>query len=207
VKTVAVSAGYVTDRARADFFRHIDAANIDLKAFTEDFYWRVTKGHIQPVLDTLVYLKHETDVWFEITNLIIPGENDSEAEIEEMTQWVVEHLGPDVPMHFSAFHPDYRMLDKDRTPFDTLARARRIALKNGVRHAYCGNVHDLGRQSSYCHTCGVRTIGRDWFELSNWNLTDTGACTNCGTQMPGVFDGKPGVWGQKRMGVDVAGFR
>lgn len=207
VKTVAVSAGYVTDRARADFFRHIDAANIDLKAFTEDFYWRVTKGHIQPVLDTLVYLKHETDVWFEITNLIIPGENDSEAEIEEMTQWVVEHLGPDVPMHFSAFHPDYRMLDKDRTPFDTLARARRIALKNGVRHAYCGNVHDLGRQSSYCHTCGVRTIGRDWFELSNWNLTDTGACTNCGTQMPGVFDGKPGVWGQKRMGVDVARFR
>ena len=206
VKTVAVTAGYVTDRAREDFFRHIDAANIDLKAFSEDFYWSVTKGHLQTVLDTLVYLSQETDVWFEITNLIIPGENDGEAEIEEMTQWVVEHLGPDVPMHFSAFHPDYRMLDKQRTPFQTLAMARRIALANGVRHAYTGNVHDLGRQSSYCHVCGDRAIGRDWYVLSDWNLDETGACLSCGTPMPGVFDGKPGTWGDKRMPVKIASF-
>ena len=201
VKTVAVTAGYVTDRAREDFFRGIDAANIDLKAFTEKFYWKVTGSHLQPVLDTLVYLKHETDVWFEMTNLLIPGENDGEREIDEMTAWVVEHLGPDVPMHFTAFHPDYRMLDKPRTPFETLAMARRVALRNGVQYAYTGNVHDLGRQSTYCHVCGTRTIGRDWYELSDWRLDDTGACTTCGTPTAGVFDGKPGSWGRKRMPV------
>ena len=133
MKTVAVTAGYVTDRARADFFRGIDAANVDLKAFTQDFYRTVTKGDLQPVLDTLLYLQHETDIWFEITNLIIPGENDSEREIDAMCAWVVEKLGADVPMHFSAFHPDYRMLDTPRTPFETLAMARRVALRNGVR--------------------------------------------------------------------------
>ena len=206
VRTVAVTAGYVTDRARAAFFAKIDAANVDLKAFTEKFYWDVTKSHLQPVLDTLIYLKHETDVWFEITNLIIPGENDSEREIDEMTGWVVENLGPDVPMHFSAFHPDYRMLDKPRTPFETLAMARRVALANGVRHAYTGNVHDLGRQSSYCHGCGTRTIGRDWYELSDWNLTGDGCCTACGTAMAGVFDGRRGTWGRKRMPVDISLF-
>ena len=135
VKTVAVTAGYLTDRARADFFRGIDAANVDLKAFTEDFYWTITKGHLQPVLDTLLYLKHETDIWFEITSLVIPGENDSEGEINAMCAWVVDNLGPDVPIHFSAFHPDYRMLDKPRTPFDTLALARRAARGAAQRRA------------------------------------------------------------------------
>lgn len=207
VRTVAVTAGYLTDRARADFFRHVDAANVDLKAFTERFYRDVTKSRLQPVLDTLVYLARETSVWLEITNLIIPGENDGEAEIDAMTAWVVENLGPEVPMHFSAFHPDYRMLDTGRTPFETLARARRIARRNGVRHAYTGNVHDAGRQSSYCHACGNRVITRNWYELGDWNLTDDGRCTGCGTVMAGVFDGRPGSWGRKRRPVDVTGFR
>ena len=206
VKTVAVTAGYVTDRARPDFFRHIDAANVDLKGFTDRFYRDVTKSELQPVLDTLVYLVKETEVWVEITNLIIPGENDDEAEIDAMTGWVVENLGPDVPIHFSAFHPDYRMLDKPRTAFETLAMARQIARGNGVRHAYTGNVHDIGRQSSYCHVCGTRTIGRDWYELSGWNLTDDGCCTGCGTRMAGVFEGPPGNWGRRRQPVDMASF-
>ena len=203
VKTVAVTAGYLTDRARADFFRGIDAANVDLKAFTEDFYWTITKGHLQPVLGTLLYLKHETDVWFEITTLVIPGENDSEREIEAMCAWVVDNLGPDVPMHFSAFHPDYRMLDRPRTPFETLAMARRVALHNGVRYAYTGNVQDLGPQSTYCHVCGTRTIGRDWYELSDWRLSERGACAVCGTATAGVFDGPPGRWGRKRQPVSL----
>ena len=207
IRTVAVTAGYVTDRAREDFFRRVDAANVDLKAFTERFYWNITKGHLQPVLDTLVYLKHETRIWFEITNLVIPGENDGDGEIDEMTAWVVEHLGPNVPMHFTAFHPDYRMLDKPRTPESTLAKARRIALRNGVRYAYTGNVHDLERQSTYCHGCGTRIIGRDWYDLSEWNLDDAGACAACGTPTAGVFDGKPGRWGRRRYPVDRLQFQ
>ena len=206
IRTVAVTAGYVSDRAREAFFSRVDAANVDLKAFTEDFYWRVTKSELRPVLDTLVYLKQETSVWFEITNLIIPGENDSEHEIEAMTQWVMQHLGPEVPVHFSAFHPDYRMLDKPRTPFATLAMARRIAVRNGIRYAYTGNVHDLGRQSTYCHGCGARLIGRDWYQLSDWNVSGEGHCASCGTACAGVFDGRPGTWGRKRMSVDIKAF-
>ena len=155
------------------------------------------------MLDTLLYLKHESDIWLEITTLVIPGENDSESEIDAMCAWVVDYLGPDVPMHFSAFHPDYRMLDKPRTPFETLAMARRVALRNGVRYAYTGNVHDLGRQSTYCHVCGTRTIGRDWYELSGWRLDDRGACTVCGTATAGVFDGPPGRWGRRRQPVSL----
>lgn len=205
IKNVAVTAGYVTGRAREDFFRHVDAANVDLKAFTERFYRDVTKSELAIVLETLQYLVRETDVWVEITNLVIPGENDSEREIDEMTGWVVENLGPDVPMHFSAFHPDYRMLDKTRTPIETLAMARRIARRNGVRHAYTGNVHDIGRQSTYCHVCGERVVERDWYELGAWKLDATGHCLSCGTRLPGVFDGPPGVWGRKRLPVSITG--
>lgn len=203
IMNVAVTAGYVSGRAREDFFRHVDAANVDLKAFTERFYRDVTKSELAVVLETLEYLVNETDVWVEITNLIIPGENDGEAELDEMTAWVVEHLGPDVPMHFSAFQPDYRMLDKTRTPPNTLAMGRRIARRNGVRHAYTGNVHDIGRQSTYCHVCGERVIERDWYELGAWKLDAAGACLSCGTRLPGVFDGPPGVWGRKRMPVAI----
>lgn len=203
IKAVAVTAGYVNAEPRVEFYRHMDAANVDLKAFTEDFYWKVTKGHLQPVLDTLKYLKHETNVWFEITTLLIPGENDSVAEIEAMTQWIAEHLGPDVPLHFTAFHPDYRMLDKSNTPHQTLIEARRIAIKNGLRYVYVGNVNDLGRQSTYCSCCGERLIGRDWYRLSEWRLDPAGACLSCGTKLAGVFEPRPGDWGARRLPVDL----
>jgi len=159
------------------------------------------------VLDTLTYLKHETSVWFEITTLLIPGENDSEKEIEELTQWVMTHLGPDVPLHFTAFHPDFKMLDKPPTPPPTLTMARRIAVKNGIRYAYTGNVHDEEGGSTYCHQCGSRLIGRDWYVMTAWNLTDDGRCKVCGTACAGVFDGPPGRWGAKRLPVRLKDFR
>jgi len=206
VKTVAVTAGYVCKEPRAEFYRYMDAANVDLKAFTEKFYKEVTIGHLQPVQETLIYLKHETNVWFEITTLLIPGENDSEAEIEELTQWVMEHLGPDVPIHFTAFHPDWKMLDKPPTPPETLTRARRIAVKNGIRYAYTGNVHDEAGSSTYFHQCGRKIIGRDWYVMTEWHLMDDGRCRDCGTACAGVFDGLPGTWGAKRLPVRLKDF-
>jgi len=206
IKTVAVTAGYVSPGPRAEFFRHIDAANVDLKAFTEDFYFKITKGHLAPVLETLEYLRHETKVWLEITTLLIPGENDSPAEIEQLSRWVVEHLGPDVPLHFTAFHPDFRMLDKPPTPAATLGLARRIAVEQGVRHAYVGNVRDTGRGSTYCHQCGERLIERDSYRLGAWGLDAQGACRSCGTPLAGVFEAAPGNWGPKRALVRLADF-
>ena len=206
IKTVAVTAGYICPEPRTEFFRHVDAANFDLKAFTEDFYRNICGAALAPVLETLEYIKHETDVWFELTTLLIPGENDSDAELENMTQWVVEKLGPDVPMHFSAFHPDWKMLDHPSTPAQTLLRARDIAMEAGVRYAYVGNVHNKEADSTYCHNCGERLIGRDWYVLSDWALTDDGACTNCSTTCAGVFDGPPGHWGAKRQPVRLADF-
>jgi pyruvate formate lyase activating enzyme len=204
VKTVAVTAGYICEEARAELFRHMDAANIDLKGFTEKFYQQLCSGHLQPILDTLVYLKNETDVWFEITTLLIPGENDSEAELEALTRWVVRNLGPDVPLHFSAFHPDWKMTDTPPTPPATLTRARRIALNNGVRYAYTGNVHDQEGDATTCHNCGHVVIGRDWYELTEWNLTGDGRCRNCTARCAGVFDGPPGTWGRRRRPVRLA---
>ena len=204
VKAVAVTAGYVCDEPRIEFFRHMDAANVDLKAFTEDFYAGVCAGHLQPVLDTLEYLKHETNVWFEITNLLIPGKNDSDAELDRMTSWIVERLGPDVPVHFTAFHPDYKLLDRPPTPRETLTRARRIAVTNGIRHAYTGNVFDAEGGSTYCDGCGGRVIERDWYRLGAYRVTDDGRCRDCGTQVPGVFAGAPGAWGRRRLPVRLA---
>ena len=158
------------------------------------------------MLDKPVYLKNHTNVWFEITNLLIPGENDSEQELEEMTQWIVENLGPDVPIHFTAFHPDYKMTDKPYTPAETLTRARRIAVKNGIRYAYTGNVHDKRGGSTYCHGCGGILIGRDWYVLSDWKLTGDGKCKECGTACAGVFDGPPGTWGARRLPVRLRQF-
>ncbi len=201
LKSVAVTAGYVCAEPRAEFYRYMDAANVDLKAFSEDFYHKVTGGHLQPVLETLEYLKHETQVWFELTTLLIPGENDSEAELETMTQWVVEKLGPDVPMHFTAFHPDWKMTDKPHTAKSSLLLARSIASKNGVRYAYVGNVHDKAAESTYCHHCGELLIGRDWYVLSDWNLDAASHCRFCGTQCAGLFQAKPGDWGAKRQSV------
>ena len=162
IRSVAVTNGYINPGAREDFFAAMDAANVDLKAFTDDFYHQLCGGHLQPVLDTLEYLHQETSVWVELTTLLIPGHNDSDAEIDAMTQWVVGHLGPDVPMHFTAFHPDWKMLDVPVTPMATLSRARDIARRNGVRHAYTGNVHDRQGESTWCHGCGALLIERDW---------------------------------------------
>jgi pyruvate formate lyase activating enzyme len=204
VKTVAVTAGYVCAEPRTEFFREMDASNVDLKAFTEKFYKRICGGELQPVLDTLQYLKHETDVWFEITTLLIPDENDSPAELEAMTSWVVDNLGRDVPMHFSAFHPDWKMRDKSNTPAKTLSLARRIARDNGVRYAYTGNVHDRLGGSTYCHECDALLIGRDWYELTHWELDDTGRCNRCNSPCAGVFDGESGGWGSKRMPIRLS---
>ncbi|MEM7396294.1 MAG: AmmeMemoRadiSam system radical SAM enzyme, partial [Verrucomicrobiota bacterium] len=159
IKTVAVTAGYISPEPRKVFYDHMDAANIDFKGFSESFYRTVCAGEIEPVKETLIYLKRETDVWFEITSLLIPGENDSEDELNRMAEWVVNNLGCDVPWHFSAFHPDFKMTDKPRTPASTLTRARAIALAHGVRYAYVGNVHDEAADSTYCHACNTRLIG------------------------------------------------
>ena len=203
IKSVSVTAGYVCPEPRREFYTYMDAANVDLKAFTERFYRKITGAHLEPVLDTLKYLKHETEVWFETTTLLIPGENDSDQELEEMTQWVVTNLGPDVPMHFTAFHPDWKMMDRPHTPMETLIKARDIAIKNGIRYAYVGNVHNKSAESTYCHHCGELLIGRDWYILSDWNLTAEGQCINCGTRCAGVFEKAPGNWGAKRVPVKL----
>jgi|TARA_B100000315_G_scaffold145229_1_gene134146 pyruvate formate lyase activating enzyme len=201
VKSVAVTAGYVDPEPRAEFFQAMDAANVDLKAFTERFYHRVCGGHLAPVLETLQYIRHETETWLETTTLLIPGENDSEAELEEMTAWVVEHLGPGVPMHFTAFHPDWKMRDKRSTPSETLTRARRIAMRNGVKYAYTGNVHDSAGSSTWCPNCGELLIERDWYVLGRWHLNPRGGCQSCGQIVPGHFEAAPGQFGAGRMRV------
>ena len=204
IRTVAVTAGEVCAEPRAEFYRYMDAANVDLKAFSERFYREVCSGSLQPVLETLQYLKHETSVWFELTTLLIPGENDSDAELESMARWVVESLGPDVPIHFSAFHPDFRMLDHEPTPPATLRRAREIALRNGLRYVYVGNVHDPEADSTFCHHCGQLLIGRDWHRLTAWKLIAGGICPGCQTPCAGQFEPDPGSWGAKRLPVRLA---
>jgi len=207
ILSVAVTAGYVSPEPREEFYRHMDAANIDLKAFSETFYRKLAAGHLEPVKDTLRYVCNETDVWVELTTLLIPGWNDSDEELHEMTEWVVEKLGPDVPMHFTAFHPDWKMREVPATPAATLNRARAIASQNGVRFAYSGNVHDKAGESTYCSTCGQLLIGRDWYVLSDWKLTGDGSCDTCGTRLPGVFEAQPGSWGSRRQPVRLADFR
>jgi len=204
VRSVAVTAGYMCAQPRAEFYRHMDAANVDLKGFTERFYYKICGGELAAVLETLEYLKRETTVWFEITTLLIPGENDSDAELDLMTRWIADQLGPDVPLHFTAFHPDWKMLNKPRTPPATLTRARRIALGNGLHFVYTGNVHDSEGGSTYCPGCGTRVIERDWYQLGDWQLTGSGTCRNCGSRIPGVFAGAPGHWGARRVGVRLA---
>ncbi len=203
VNSVAVTAGYVCPEPRAAFFQHMDAANIDLKAFTERFYHKVCGGHLAPVLDTLMFLKHETSVWFEITTLLIPGENDSDAELESMTSWIAGNLGSDVPLHFSAFHPDYRMRDLPNTPPETLSRARNIAMSAGLQFVYTGNVHDPTGGSTYCPGCERPLIERDWYELGEWHLDSQSCCSHCGTWIAGVFDEQPGDWGRQRQIVRI----
>jgi len=204
VKVVAVTAGYIEPGPRRELAGVLDAANVDLKAFTNDFYHRVCGGALLPVLDTIEYLVHDTDVWVELTTLLIPGLNDSDDELDRMTRWVVDNLGPDVPMHFTAFHPDFKMLDRNPTPAATLTRARRIAIDNGVNHAYTGNVHDPDGQSTTCVECGSTLISRDGYRLGRWNLTDDGRCNGCGASLAGVINGPPGNWGSRRKPVRMS---
>ena len=203
VRSVAVSSGYVSPAARRDLFAHMDAANIDLKAFTEAFYHRVCFAHLRPVLDTLEWLARETDVWLEITTLLIPGQNDSVDEVDRLCGWLVEHLGPDVPLHFTAFHPDFKMRDVPPTPPDTVRRARAQGLRAGLRHVYTGNIRDEEGQSTRCPGCGDVLIGRDGYRITRWRVDADGRCPACATALPGRFLPRPGRWGARRRPISL----
>jgi pyruvate formate lyase activating enzyme len=201
LKTVAVTAGYINPEPRKEFFAKMDAANIDLKGFTDEFYVKLTGAHLQPVLDTLAYVHHETQCWLEVTTLLIPGHNDTDAEITALTNWVAQELGPDVPLHFSAFHPDWKMIDVSPTPAATLTRARRIALDNGLHYVYTGNVHDIEGGTTYCPSCHEPLVVRDWYKINEYNLTDNGACKHCGARLAGRFGKFAEPVGQRRIPV------
>ncbi len=201
LKSVAVTAGFISEAPRNRFFASVDAANIDLKSFSEQTYRRLSTADLQTVQDTLVHVAHHTDCWLEVTTLLIPGVNDSEEELTAECAWIREALGPDVPLHFSAFHPDYKMRDLPPTPHSTLSRARAVALEMGLRYVYTGNVYDPEGQSTYCHECGDRLIGRDGYELSTWHLDAKGRCRECGTRCAGLFEERPGRWGSRRLPV------
>ncbi len=205
IKTVAVTAGYVCPDPRKEFYEWMDAANVDLKGFTEEFYKKYTDSSLAPVLETLLYLKKETKVWFEITTLLIPGLNDSEKELQALTSWIVKNLGPDVPLHFTAFHPAHKILDIPPTPALTLRKAREIALASGIRYCYTGNTDDPEGETTFCHSCGKKLIGRNWYELTAWNLKD-GKCKYCDTACAGLFESSPGDWGSKRLPVKLNNF-
>ncbi|MCP4726089.1 MAG: AmmeMemoRadiSam system radical SAM enzyme [bacterium] len=206
IKTVAVTAGYITLEAGKEFFAHMDAANVDLKAFTNEFYRKLCLGELDPVLDILKYLKNETDVWIEITTLLIPGSNDSEKEIQELVNWIMKELGPDVPLHFTAFHPDFKLRSRPPTSGELLSKARQIALSSGIRYVFTGNVQDLTGGSTFCHECGSLLIERNWFHLGQYSL-DNSNCRNCGCSIPGKFDDSPGTWGGKRASVRLSNYR
>jgi len=187
LKTVFVTAGYVGEEAREEVFAHMDAANVDLKAFTEEFYHRFTLAHLAPVLETLAWLAR-TQVWTEVTNLMIPGLNDEPAETRALSEWILEHMGPEVPLHFTAFHPDFKLRDRPPTPPETLSRARAVALEVGLRHVYTGNVHDRAGQTTRCPGCGAALIERDWFAIRACRL-EGDRCAACGLRLAGRFGG------------------
>jgi pyruvate formate lyase activating enzyme len=203
IKAVAVTAGYIHDQPRRDLFGKMDAANVDLKAFTEEFYVKQTGAHLQPVLDTLKYLKKETNVWVELTTLLIPGLNDSINEISAMSEWITSELGADVPLHFSAFHPDYKMTNISATPAETLRRARKIAKSAGLLYVYTGNVHDHDGDSTYCPSCESALIERDWYEIDQYRVTPDGRCPDCDTSIAGCFEKFEGQFGRRRISVSV----
>lgn len=206
IKNVAVSVGYIKPKARVEFYDNMDAVNIDLKAFTEEFYKSLCTASLRDVQETIKYVRHETDTWLELTRLLIPDENDSEAELHEISEWVMDELGPGVPIHFTAFHPDYKIRDKIRTPKETLIRAWQIARATGLRYVYTGNIHDEPTNSTYCHECGLKLISRDWHMLADWNLDPEGKCNRCGTNCTGHFEAKPGDWSRKRQPIRLKEF-
>jgi pyruvate formate lyase activating enzyme len=204
ILTVAVTAGYMHDQARREFYRKMDAANVDLKGFTDEFYVKLCGAHLQPVLDTLVYLKHETGVWFEITTLLIPGWNDSDAELRAESKWVMKELGPDVPLHFTAFHPDWKMTDTPATPPATLTRARRIALDEGLHYVYTGNVYDTEGGTTSCPGCRQPLIVRDWYAILDYRLTPEGRCPHCGSAIAGRYEKFTRAFGRRRVPVQIS---
>lgn len=203
VKTVAVTNGYMHAEARRDFYAHMDAANIDLKSFSDDFYHKLTAGHLQPVLETLAYVAHETDTWLEVTTLLIPGANDSDEELEKLCTWVAKELGSDIPLHFSAFHPDYKMLDTPPTPSETLSRARKMAMAHGLHYVYTGNVHDPEGGTTRCPHCGTALIVRDWYEISLERIGADGKCPDCGTPIAGRFAAPIPAFGRRRIPLPI----
>jgi pyruvate formate lyase activating enzyme len=203
IKSVAVTAGYISPKPREEFFSVIDAANIDLKAFSERFYKKLTGSNLKDVLDTILYVHHETNVWMELTTLLIPGENDSKGEIETMCRWLRDNVGKDVPLHFTAFHPDWKMKDKAPTPVETLHQAREIAINLGLKYVYTGNVHDLDGASTYCPSCKQPVIGRDWHQIHFYGLDEKGQCKNCHYEISGFFNQSNGHWGRKRLPVFI----
>ncbi|MEI7811700.1 MAG: AmmeMemoRadiSam system radical SAM enzyme [Ignavibacteria bacterium] len=186
IKSVMVTSGYIGKEARKDIYKYIDAANVDLKAFSEEFYHKLTYSHLAPVLDTFKWLKNETEIWLEITTLLIPGENDSEDEIKRMCAWITENLGDSIPLHFTAFHPDFKMTGKIRTPETTLNMARRIALNAGIRYCYVGNIRNTEGQTTRCPECHKPLIERDWHSIISGKLND-GRCHYCNASVAGVF--------------------
>ena len=203
IRTVAVTAGYIHDAPRREFYAKMDAANVDLKAFTDEFYFSLCAARLKPVLDTLVYLKHETGVWFEITTLLIPGKNDSSAEIEAESKWIMKELGPDVPVHFTAFHPDYKMNDTPATPASTLTRARDIALAEGLHYVYTGNVHDSEGGTTFCPSCRSALIVRDWYRIDDYRVTSDGKCPGCGTAIAGRYEAFKRAFGPRRVPIAI----
>jgi len=199
VQAVAVTAGYIHPQARREFYAKMDAANVDLKGFTDEFYWKLCGARLAPVLDTLVYLKHQTNVWLEITTLLIPGKNDSDEELRAESAWIMNELGPDVPVHFTAFHPDHKMTDIPATPAATLTRARRIAMDAGLNYVYTGNVHDATGGTTYCASCRKPLIARDWHRIEAYSLTAEGTCPNCCTALPGRFEPFAKQFGRRRI--------
>ena len=174
IKTVAVTAGYICPKPREEFFQYMGATNVDLKAFTEDFYRKLTGAKLSTILDTLQYIKHSTNIWLEITTMLIPKQNDSAKEIEKMSQWIVENLGQDVPLHFTAFFPAWKMQDFPPTLAKTLKLAREIAIKNGLKYVYTGNIHDTIGSNTYCHNCNAILIERDYYKILTYNLDQNG---------------------------------
>ncbi|MFH0880913.1 MAG: AmmeMemoRadiSam system radical SAM enzyme [Lentisphaerota bacterium] len=205
IKTVAVTAGFMCEESRAEFYRHMDAANVDLKAFTERFYRELCGARLQPVLDTLAHIRKNTSTWLEITTLLIPGENDSDSELKDLTRWIMENLGADTPLHFTAFHPDWKLTDHPSTPLATLIKARRIAMGQGLHFVYIGNVRDEEGAATCCPSCKRVVIGRDGYDITRWNLKAGGACVFCGSICAGVFEDQPGSWGGCRRPVNMEG--
>jgi len=186
LKTVMVTNGYITREAVFDVYQHIDAANVDLKAFTETFYAKLTLTHLQPVLDTLKTLRHETNVWFEITTLLIPTLNDGSEEIKQLSGWILENLGDDVPLHFTAFHPAFKLHDRPSTPPETIHRARRIAMELGLKYVYEGNIVSEAGNTS-CPGCRRTIVRRSWHRVSDVRINEDGTCQSCGYKIAGYF--------------------